>query len=416
MQPAACVEDKKSVMKACLRSSTVFPLMFVNSAGESSGYYYRFLPELSEDLLKCPINVKEPADLTGGIEEKLKTLKFLKELPVRRKTVVADGEEDQITNLWLNLWCKTFTSHDIKEHDYRLAQLLEVLSQWQTKDADLKLDMHSSIIRTCCEYGSAKLTVVFFENIKAVEVRSHASVLNHYLNAISSGETAKSLFMRLSRSSTFEETKSIIKDSVVDYPAGFKFGKQPFQQRTFLTEKMGNVISEEVKLGISIEDCAECRKPDEQIILDSEKVPHRFCSQCRKELTAKLKVRVGRPTIYSLSTSVFWEHEVKILPIRELKEAVERLCEGRKLLELWTLRNKEMVFWNAVWYFTVHKLPYDLFLPYQTITRKSIVVENLGTKSKNKHNADEDGMWFDQFKQVRGFALCADSETQTDPQ
>eukprot|EP00826_Nyctotherus_ovalis_P022502 TRINITY_DN17430_c0_g1_i3.p1 TRINITY_DN17430_c0_g1~~TRINITY_DN17430_c0_g1_i3.p1 ORF type:complete len:136 (+),score=32.85 TRINITY_DN17430_c0_g1_i3:78-485(+) len=130
----------------------------------------------------------------------------------------------------------------------------------------------------------------------------------------------------------------------------------------------------------------------------------------------RLKVRVGRPTIYSLSTSVFWEHEVKILPIRELKEAVERLCEGRKLLELWTLRNKEMVFWNAVWYFTVHKLPYDLFLPYQTITRKSIVVENLGTKSKNKHNADEDGMWFDQFKQVRGFALCADSETQTDPQ
>lgn len=422
-KPGGLIEDRKNVMGEYIESNTVLPLMFINSVGANSGYYYRFLPELSDKLLSSSANTQPPPDLLGSAEAKLQALKFLKEPPAKCKAAVDDSDEDLVIRLWLSLWCRVFASHDIKEHKYRLTQLLDVLSLWQTKSIEQRIDTHSEIMKTCNELGSARLAIYFFDSIKSIEVRSHASVFNHYLAAISSGETAKPLHesLRSSRQHTFEESKATPKDSYLDYQTYFRSCRQPFQQRTFLTEKMGSVISEEVKLGVLVEDCPRCSSPDEHMILDSTKVPLRLCSLCNTKLNTKLKIRVGRPIIYVQEHSLVWEGEVEAMGVKELEEALESVCEvreGFRVIGLHTMRNVDAVFWNLIWHFTVNKLPYDLFLPYQITTRKSLVIANskisMKVGGKSHSNADKDGVWFEQFKQVRAFALCEDVGTQTD--
>eukprot|EP00826_Nyctotherus_ovalis_P001934 TRINITY_DN10366_c0_g2_i2.p1 TRINITY_DN10366_c0_g2~~TRINITY_DN10366_c0_g2_i2.p1 ORF type:complete len:431 (+),score=81.66 TRINITY_DN10366_c0_g2_i2:1962-3254(+) len=422
-KPGDLIEDRKNVMREYVESNMVLPLMFINSVGANSGYYYRFLPEFSDKLLNSAANTQPPPDLLGSAEAKFQALKFLKEPPAKYKAAANDSDENLAIRLWLNLWCRIFASHDIKEHKYRLTQLLDVLSQWQTKSIEQRIDVHSEIMKTCNELGSARLAIYFFDSIKSIEVRSHASVFNHYLAAISSGETAKPLHesLRSSRQHTFEEAKAIAKDSYLDYQTYFRCCRQPFQQRTFLTERMGNVISEEVKLGVLVEDCPQCNSPDQHMILDSTKVPLRLCSLCKTKLNTKLKIRVGRPIIYVPEHSLVWEGEVNVMGIKELEEAVESICEARegfRVMELYAMRNVDAVFWNVIWYFTVNKLPYDLFLPYQITARKSLVIANskisMKMGGKPLSNADKDGVWFEQFKQVRAFALCGDIGTQTD--
>ena len=419
-KPNILIEDKKEVMKRYLKSSTVLPLMFISSVGESSGYYYRFLPELSEELLNYPMAIEPPPDLIASIEAKLQTFKFLNKPYSERKAPAEDLDESQIIKLWLSLWCKVFIAHDIKEHSYRLTQLLDILPLWQTKNSELKTAVYREIIKTCYELGSARLAVVFFDNVKSVEMRLRASVLCYYLDAISSGETAKPLHedIRLCKENVFEGAKPVPK--TIDYQTYFQACKEPFTQRTFLTEKMGNVISEEVKLGVLLEECKECNEEDDKIILDNVKVPQRFCSKCKKELHKKLKIRVGRPIIYAQGQSIFWEEKVKTMSIKEVEEAIEGISEvrnGHKILNFSSIRRKEEVFWNLIWHFSVHKLPYDLFLPYKITTRRSLVIENLKIAMKGgekvNSNLDKDNTWYDQFKQVRAFALCTDNGTQT---
>jgi len=409
-KPGEFIECRENVIKAYLKCNTVLPLIFIDSVGENSGYYYRFIPELSTDLLNCSTNVRMAEDLLGIVEEKLKRMKFIKELPLRNEVKIIDQDEDQIIKLWLSLWWKTFSSHGFKEHHYRLTQLLDLLSRWQTKSMEQRIEVYSDIIRTCHEQGSERLTVTFFNSITSIEIRSNAVILCYYLQAISSNNTTKTLFevARSFNKNIFEETKSV---SLVDSRDTAQSDRRPFRQRTFLSEKIGNVISEEIKLGIFIEDCERCKKPDEEIILNHEKIPHRQCKKCKEKLNTKLKIRIGRPIIYFQDQPLYWEENVNIIPIEELSRAIESMWKENNSLELHTLRNNETIFWNIIWHFTIQRLPYDLFLPYRIEARRSLVVENSrGVIDK----LDKDGIWFDQFKQVRTFVLCKDSETQTD--
>ena len=82
------------------------------------------------------------------------------------------------------------------------------------------------------------------------------------------------------------------------------------------------------------------------------------------------------------------------------------------------LRNQEIVFWSIIWYCRISGLSYDLFLPYKEEARKSLLLQKKlvreKTASKLNVSPEKENPWFDQFKQIRVFALCKDESVGTE--
>ena len=157
-------------MEEYLKTNGVFPLMIINNMGVKSGYYYRFFPEFTKTLLNSPMNVVEPSDLIANCEKKFKALKYIGELPKEKEEeIVIDNENDAI-ELWGWLWCRTLASQDVQEQNYRLTQLVKVLTQYKAKDNSRRLELYRDIISICNKVGSGRLAVTFFTNIKSTRL------------------------------------------------------------------------------------------------------------------------------------------------------------------------------------------------------------------------------------------------------
>ena len=424
-KPDEVLANRKNVVEGYLNNNSVLPLMLTHGVGETSGYYYRFISEFVPDLLEAA-NATPPSNLILDCENKLRALKFIPEIETQLSEVKPAPPPtmlEKAIETWIELWCKTFPCYEIQEHQYRLDQLLEVLPLYQRKDLNSLIEINARIMNTCYHFGSARLAVRFFDSILAATIKSHYSVFSVYLAAIGSNETAYPLNEnhRLPKGGysleKFEEAKIKPEESgsFMDYQTYFKSCLQPFQQRTFLTEKIGHVVSEEVKIGFAVEKCAKC---DKQMPSGESKSEPVKCDQCGEELKSKLRIRIGRPIIYAKGASVFWEEEFSTLKINYLFDAVQKMgvnrC-SRSIIDLNSLRKDETVFWNIIWYCRLYGLPYDLFLPYKAATRKSLLLQKKLIKDKPSGKVGEkDTVWFDQFKQIRVFALCTDKDVQTD--
>lgn len=102
----------------------------------------------------------------------------------------------------------------------------------------------------------------------------------------------------------------------------------------------------------------------------------------------------------------------------EMIEKIQYTKNGKQFIELAALRKEEALFWNIIAGFRTWNLPYDLFLPYKSLERKSLLLQRRKIRSKNNLNTnaqtENEAPWFDQFKQIRVLALCTDKEVQTD--
>lgn len=413
-----------NVMEAYLSTSTVLPILAIGQ--QAPKFLYRLFPEFSAELLKT--EMPPPLDLVAKCRKKLNSLALTLEMPTIKPIQPESAGEDGAIEVWVYVWCRAFPSHDIREHIYRLEQLLKVLQRYKVPEFSKQLQLYSDVMETCYKFGSAFLAVVFFESIESLLIRAQSSVFSWYLLAISSHQNKFSLQKspRKLFEKSVESKKRIAGEAFANYQAYFRTCTQPYQQRSFLTEAMKGIICEEIKIGFGLEQCPECESSQKLGVLLSL-IQHEVsiysqrlkitCASCNAELGLSFRVRIGRPVVFSNDKSVYWQKQFALMRLDELKEKLKSMGverEGRKVIELSTLREKEAVFWNLVCCFSVVKLPYDLFVPYKKLERNSMLREKERRGELEKVGSKEHEVWFDKFKQIRNLALCSDSGTQTD--
>lgn len=435
-KPSETILNRKVVLEAYLKNNTILPLMLTHGVGETSGYYYRFIPEFCPELLEISNTSLVPANKIADCENKLKELKFIPEIELYKPAIIPSisqspklTKEDKTIELWIRLWCKTFACHEIQEHQYRLDQLLEILALYQRKDLLHLLEIYTEIMKVCYRFGSARLALRFYDNINSPILKSHPNLFSLYLAAISAEESGYPLRenyrMPKSHSEKFEEAKLKPEDSgtFLDYPTYFKSCLQPYHLRTFLTHTTGHVVSEEIKLGFFTGKCKACgfEGPQKSFEKGNENFDEVRCAQCDGILNCRIRARIGRPVIYAKEGSVYWQEEFELYNLDSLLEAVNKMgaiVHGENILDFKTLRLSEVIFWNLIWHFSLFKLPYDWFLPYKEDSRKSLLIQRKLVREKTAARLnitpEKENLWLDQFKQIRAFALCTDSETQTD--
>ena len=367
------------------------------------------------------METKIPHDLIKSCENQLMAMKLTKDCLNNEERVVSPNNEDLVIEMWIKLWCKVFPYHEIQEQRYRLNQLMEVLfrnPEWKTND---RINIFTEIMKITYTFGSVRLVIMLFNSIKSNTVRSNSSILDIYLAALSSKEINKPFF-EVFKSNIDTEKNTPLKPAkkLMDYSIYFASCLKPFNQRSFLTKQIQYVISEEVKLGFGLEKCPKCDATYTFLSSANKKSLPICCTNCQTPLTAKLRVRIGRPIIFIKDESIFWEKEFNITPINDLLESLEKLsqsCYGLKVIDLRLLREEEEL-WIIIWYCQLYNLPYDLFIPYKIITRSSVVMTKGHTRERTgvrfNQSQESDNSWYYQFKQIRVFALCNDELTQTD--
>ena len=379
---------------------------------QSNRFCYSFIPLFNQQLLNFPLPALE--DFAGKCETIFEELKFAKHYFEHEKFKYSFTNADIVTEIWINLWCKTLPYHQIYEQHYRLNQLLDVLLQYKIEDEGKLIQLYTDMMKYCFTFGSARLAINLFDNIKSFNIRSASSVLSVYLAAISSNETSQPIHNVFN--SFTEETKKV--NTSLDYSIYFDSCQQVFSQRTFLTEEIEYIVSEEVKLAFGLNNCSHCNTiPTNLSLIDQKSLPV-LCEKCESELTPILKVRVGRPIVFLKDKPTYWEQEFPILSFKELRAEIDKLDKESKQLKVINLdevRRKKQVFWNIVWYFQVHKLPYDLFLPYKKVSKNALVTWKKKDRNKTgvRFNVAPENSWFHLFKQIRVLALCNHKLTQT---
>jgi len=305
------------------------------------------------------------------------------ELPLLRVEV---SIKDKAIEMWMMLWCFIFSSHDKCEHIYRLDELVQVLNEYTCTDINRLIDIYNRIIETCYKFGSARLTIIFFDRIKQPIISSHPSILKWYM---------------LSITKTLEEDKNHNNSPIIEY-------SQKFQERSFLTHRIQGIQYEEVKIGIGLHKCEKCDKvtPDRECL--DKKVDTFECIHCNAQLVAEIRVRIGRPILHTKS---IWQEQYLLYPLDTIKKDIT------SDISLISLRNNQQLFWNIIWYCQRFKLPYDLFIPYKSTLKASIPACRKPVRMNTGIGFAlplVENQWLDNFKQAKVLMFCNEKETQTD--
>jgi len=395
--------NEEYVLNCYLSKSTVLPLSQNKENKELHTFSYKFFPELVPELLKT--RVEEAQDLVKMCEEELGKSNLIANCFLHEKKYLNVTYASKVIKLWLYLWCKVLPSQDIYEHDYRLSQLIHVLSLYDEHRVTELVRIYSLIIQACFKYSSARLAILFFESIEMPVVSSNAEVFNWYLAALNSRETAYPLHKHQSS----EESKN---NNSLDYQLYFKSCQQAFRQRSFLVEDTERAITEEVKFGFGFVACENCKEITMHGLPKDKAISIYTCPKCSSKLNCKLRVRIGRPVIYLNPKDSCWQGEFPLITTEVLEN------ELNNIESLNVLREKQEFFWSFIWHFKFHDLPYDLFLPYKEANKRTVL--NRRTQSRKKtgvlfnKNKVKDNAWLDQFRQVRTLVFCTDTEAQTE--
>ena len=269
------IVNKKTVVESYLQSQSTFPIMLTHGSGDTWGYYYRFIPELVPGLYEG-IEIEQPVNLVADCEQKFKELHYAIDIDTSEPRLPHISKPDKFILSWLILWRKVFICHEAVEHQYRLDQLFEVLGMYQRKDLRHLVELYKELIEVCYTFGSARLAVKFYENINSIAVKGSSAVMDTFMLAIMSGENSMPLHSvgyhaNGHTESTIEETKfkpassegtpNIVTNDPIpymDYQTYFKSCLHPFKQRTFLLERLGEVVAEEIKIAYVPEKCPKC--------------------------------------------------------------------------------------------------------------------------------------------------------------
>ena len=360
------------VIKSYLSQSTVFPLIESQAVNETIVYNYQFLPEFCPKLLDSCVEIAE--NYLSKCDEEFMNIENFTFYLIHENIREVSSLKTKVIATWLVFWCKLLLHQNPYEHDYRLNQLLSVLVQYDETHIEELVKTYSEIIESCYNFGSPHLTITFFDAITQPFVSSHPSVFNWYLKAINFSEPDQPF----KKNDKECKNNSQATNESIYHQLYLSSSFQLFDQRTFLTAETHNVISEEIKFGYELDKCAQCKN------LPEEKTPSKGttnilqCPICENTLFGKFKVRLGRPVIYTKSESTFWEKKLNIIPIEELYSTVINFDN----IDLDTLRNMEVVFWNIIFYFNVFGLPYDLFMPYKKVDRISMLLTRKKFKQK----------------------------------
>ncbi len=258
-RPDEALVSKTNVVESYLKAQTLLPIKLSNGAGDTSGYYYRFIAEMLPNLFSA-VKPEPAANLLSDCEEKLKQLHYVPEIEGTAAATagtkpVHAGKEDRMMQLWIVLWCRTMPCHDIHEQNYRLEQLLDVLALYQRKDINHLVEIHRQIMDTCLRFCSARLAIKFYDSINSIMVRASPAILSLYVAAISACETAQPVYDRHCSSAQDAKCRP---EATMDYQSYFRACMQPFRQRTFLLESTGEVVAEEIKMAHVLPKCEKC--------------------------------------------------------------------------------------------------------------------------------------------------------------
>jgi DENN (AEX-3) domain/uDENN domain len=310
-------------------------------AKQGSFFYYTF-PELNYEVLT-----------EYGLPNKFHP-KFT-ESPVsvpdirlyEKQLSLGSKKQNLVCVIWLELWGITLWAQDECEHNKRMTEVISVLERMSKTSEKPSIKNYIDLIESCFNSSpSIALSIFSYMNTIKVLVDSAAVlVLQKVISKLFSNSNTMTL---KSRQNTLEDLET-----------------PQIRNRVFNKKSKRFMPSHAINM-VLISKCHVCAK--EAVV--SEAI-EKIC--CKRPADVLIKVKIGIDT----AKINYNTEEVKLLSIDELNAKFQDLKDNSgdlSFLDLEDIRENEVLFWNLIWYFNKHELPYRFFVPYESLKSDSFKV------------------------------------------
>lgn len=389
--PEVNVMTESDVLMSYCYTKHLVPLEVVYEDRATCVYRYKFLPELNTLCYARLTSKNVGKDLISQSESLNKKIDYLT-LPSNANSKTRVTDEQCIYLAWIGLWCAALWYQLPEEQNFRLEQLLRILSLMKQQKWTIPVDLYQFIMQCCLNYGTPDMIIKLYKHLTVLKMKPNGCMCSIYFKAILHRQKANARYR--SRESIKEILASDNKPPVEEKtnyqlnPASpaYKKATKHFKERTFCLANEMNIIGDKVLVPIDKIQCMNCRNGIDydfilrQInsIVNPGPLLEVDCPSCKCKLNPQMSFRIGkRYTFSEPGDRTYTENAAALMTPQELRKEVEALvlkATPRVKIQVTKMREHyNKIHWNSIWHFRRQKLPlaecvnfpYDLFLPYK---------------------------------------------------
>lgn len=258
---------------------------------------------------------------------------------------------------WMDLWGLFIYMQDYSEHNLRMHELINVADHLHHNTTSSTISLYKYLLEKCYETHPA-LSLPLLRYMNSIKIQTDTETL-HILQKIVSKIKPDDYNGLMQRDENY--LNELKQQQDIKKPGFRRVFTKPGDINVFAKQEISFVVKETCK------KCGRVLKADD-IALKWSKAKHNYesaCVTCDQKILPKLIVCVGIETGYHNEAPTSIKEETHFISPQALRQLVNDLIALQKNLELEQFRcGYSMIFWNAVYYFYINKLPYEFLLMY----------------------------------------------------
>lgn len=310
---------------------------------------------------------------------------------LRRVEIKTNETTNYIHLLWLKLWVSSFYYHDKQEQKYRFFQMLKIIERISQHEMGVINNLFNVLID--CKIDE-DLILLLYEKILHYKLIPSDFIFTKIGILMSKKKKSNPNMKTFNISKYIKSLKKTInkefKESIIQ--------RKKFRKRTLKSIYDTQILDEKV-IFLMDENCEKCDKKIEmnQFMLNiinevDDDLCWAKCPYCRNNYLPKLKIIYGNENNKNnklISTTSIVDNVMLYSPKTLNVHMYENANNKNNTMNIDELKvNYNPLFWNAIWYFKINKLPFDFILPYEdNIFHK--LIKNIKINEKKEKNISD---------------------------
>ena len=276
------------------------------------------------------------------------------------------GMLNYIYLVYIEIWGYCYYYQSLNEKDYRFQQLIQILNKVYRHE----IELFDLLFESLNKFQESEKILKLYERLLSYKITPNSFIYSIISKIIDKGKksTKNETENLKEENKNYNDIEKYLKASSLNINSKFT---QDFQRRIFRDENERNILGDLVTFKTN-QMCPECGKE-----IDIENISLNYknmkkdalwapCPLCNKYILPRLTVKLGKDVNSlgeSSKTTNFILHSPYELKIN-LKEMIGK--DGCQYLEVEKFKMKyPSLFWSCIWYFTLHKINYEIMLPYE---------------------------------------------------